>query len=78
MGPGGHVLPCPYAHGEAPYGQVTDATPIDQIWLGPRFAALRRRILEHDPPDMCRRCAFLSNRHPDVAALFATRRQAAS
>jgi MoaA/NifB/PqqE/SkfB family radical SAM enzyme len=27
MGPGGHVLPCPYAHGEAPYGQVTETTP---------------------------------------------------
>lgn len=75
MGPGGHVLPCPYSHGEAPYGQVSADTPIDEIWLGPKFTTLRQRILRHDPPEMCLRCAFLSNRYPDVAALFATRRQ---
>ena len=74
MGPGGHVLACPHAHGEAPYGQVSTDTPIDQIWLNSKFITLRRRILRHDPPEMCRRCPFLALKHPDMAALFATRR----
>jgi len=74
MGPGGHVLPCPHAHGEAPYGQVSPSTPLDQIWLGPRFVALRTQILANDPPGMCRRCPLLADRHPDVGALFVTRR----
>lgn len=73
MGPGGHVLPCPHSHGEAPFGQVSADTPIDAIWLGPRFTTLRERILAHDPPDMCRRCPSLGDRYPDVAHLFAER-----
>jgi hypothetical protein len=74
MGPGGHVLPCPYSHGEAPYGQASAETPVDMIWLGPRFTELRQRILAHDPPDMCRRCSFLANRYPNLPEFFATRR----
>ena len=74
MGPNGEVLPCPHSHGEAPYGHVGPDAPIDTVWLGPRFMELRRRILEHDPPDMCRRCPFLGDRHPDVPQLFVTRR----
>jgi MoaA/NifB/PqqE/SkfB family radical SAM enzyme len=74
MGPGGHVLPCPYSHGEAPFGQVSEVTPVDMIWLGPQFTGLRQRILAHDPPDMCRRCSFLANRHPNLPEFFATRR----
>jgi MoaA/NifB/PqqE/SkfB family radical SAM enzyme len=74
MGPGGHVLPCPHSHGEAPYGQVSADVPLDRIWLGPKFTALRRRILDHDPPEMCRRCAFLALRYPNAAELFVTRR----
>lgn len=74
MGPGGHVLACPYSHGEAPYGQVSAEVPLDEIWLGPKFTALRQRILQHDPPDMCRRCSFLSDKYPDVAEFFVTRK----
>lgn len=74
MGPGGHVLPCPFSHGEAPFGVASRETPLDQIWLGPKFTALRQRILDADPPDMCRRCSFLGDKYPDVAQLFATRR----
>lgn len=74
MNAGGHVLACPYSHGEAPFGRVSPETPIDQIWLGPAFTTLRRRILEHDPPDMCRRCSFLALRHPDVEVLFVQRK----
>ncbi len=74
MGPGGHVLACPYSHGEGPYGQISVDTPLDAIWLGPKFTALRQRILDHDPPEMCRRCAFLAARHPDVPEFFVTRR----
>jgi MoaA/NifB/PqqE/SkfB family radical SAM enzyme len=74
MGPGGHVLACPFSHGEAPYGQVSAETPLDQIWLGPKFATLRQRILRHDPPDMCRRCSLLAFTYPNVKQLFATRK----
>ena len=73
VGPGGHVLPCPFSHGEPPYGRLTPGVPFEQIWLGPRFTTLRQRILRHDPPDMCRRCSFLSNHYPDTRGLFATR-----
>lgn len=75
MGPGGHVLACPHAHGEAPYGQVSAETPLDQIWLNSKFMALRRRILQHDPPEMCCRCPYLADRYPNIAELFATRKQ---
>lgn len=78
MGPGGHVYPCPHSHGEAPYGQVSAQTPIDQIWLNSKFMSLRRRILRHDPPEMCGRCPYLADNHPNVAALFATRNYRAS
>ena len=74
MGPGGHVLPCPFSHGEPPCGQVSAETPLEGIWLGEELAVLRRRILSRDPPRMCRRCSFLSNRYPNVAELFATRK----
>jgi hypothetical protein len=73
MGPGGHVLPCPHSHGEAPYGELSAEMPLDRIWLGPKFTALRQRILRHDPPDMCRRCPYLADHYPNVSALFATR-----
>jgi MoaA/NifB/PqqE/SkfB family radical SAM enzyme len=75
MGSKGHVLPCPHSHGEAPYGQLTADTPVDVIWLGAKFTQLRQRILRHDPPDMCRRCPFLSDKYPDNTEFFATRRQ---
>ena len=74
MGPGGHVHPCPHSHGEAPYGRVSGDTPLERVWLNEKFTILRQRILRHDPPDMCRRCAFLAFHHPDVADLFVTRR----
>jgi len=70
---GGHVLPCPFAHGEAPFGTLTPDTPFEAIWFGARFSELRRRILNHDPPDMCRRCSYLASRYPNDPALFAPR-----
>lgn len=76
LGPGGHVLPCPFSHGEPPYGQLTPDVPFEAIWLGPRFTTLRQRILRSDPPEMCRRCSFLSNHYPDTTSLFATRQAA--
>lgn len=74
MNSDGDVLPCPFSHGEAPFGRVSAETPLPVIWLGARFTALRRRILDRDPPDMCRRCSYLASRHPDDARLFAPRR----
>jgi MoaA/NifB/PqqE/SkfB family radical SAM enzyme len=70
----GEVLPCPFSHGEPAYGTVSAATPLPQIWLGPRFTTLRQRILDRDPPDMCRRCSYLASRHPGDRELFAPRR----
>ena len=73
MGPGGHVLPCPHSHGEAPYGEISKQTPLDQIWLNGKFARLRRRILLRDPPVMCRRCPYLADKYPEIKAFFDTR-----
>lgn len=70
----GEVLPCPFSHGESAYGTVTSETPLDTVWLGPRFTELRRRILDRDPPDMCRRCSYLASRFPGDRELFAPRR----
>jgi MoaA/NifB/PqqE/SkfB family radical SAM enzyme len=69
----GRVPACPFAHGEPPYGIVTSETPFEQIWLGAKFADLRRQILTNDPPNICRRCSFLASSHPDIADLFHTR-----
>ena len=73
MNSDGDVLPCPFSHGEAPYGRVTAETPLPVIWLGSRFSELRRRILDRDPPDMCRRCSYLASRHPNDSRRFAPR-----
>jgi MoaA/NifB/PqqE/SkfB family radical SAM enzyme len=73
MNSGGHVLACPFSHGEAPFGTIGPDTPFEAIWLGTKFSELRRRILESDPPAMCRRCSFLASRHPNVEELFAPR-----
>ena len=68
------VMPCPFSHGEAAYGVLGPEASFEQIWLGPAFNELRRRILTNDPPDMCRRCSFLASSHPDLAEFFAARR----
>src|SRR5262249_58619300 len=73
MNSGGEIMPCPFAHGEAPYGTAGGDAPIEAIWLGPRFSRLRGRILAHDPPGMCRRCAYLASRYPGVETLFQSR-----
>ena len=74
MNSGGHVLPCPFSHGEGPYGTVSETESLTDIWLGPKFEALRRRILDHDPPPMCRRCSYLASHYPNHTELFAPRR----
>lgn len=68
---GGNVLACPFAHGEPPIGRVSREEPLAAVWLGPGFTRLRMRILQGDPPAMCRRCSFLAGRHPDPAFLAA-------
>jgi MoaA/NifB/PqqE/SkfB family radical SAM enzyme len=73
MNSGGHVLPCPFSHGEPPFGTIGPDTPFEAIWLGSKFSELRRRILDSDPPPMCRRCSYLASRYPNVEELFATR-----
>ena len=73
MNSGGHVLACPFSHGEAPFGTLGPDTSFEAIWLGSKFSELRRQILESDPPPMCRRCSYLASRYPNVEALFAPR-----
>ncbi len=73
MNSGGHVLPCPFSHGEQPFGTIGPETSFEAIWLGSKFSELRRRILESDPPPMCRRCSYLASRYPNVEALFVSR-----
>lgn len=73
MNAGGHVLPCPFSHGEEPYGTVSDTQSLLGIWTGPKFTELRRRILAHDPPPMCLKCSYLASHHPNHASLFAPR-----
>jgi radical SAM protein with 4Fe4S-binding SPASM domain len=53
---GGFVYPCPYCHGESSYGNLFSASSFKDIWFGDPYKNLRRRILENDPPDMCRKC----------------------
>ncbi len=69
----GRVMPCPFAHGEAPFGVVTPETSFEAIWLGPAFTDLRRRILTNDPPAMCQRCSYLASAYPDLGELFESR-----
>lgn len=73
MNSGGHVLACPFSHGEAPFGTIGPETTFEAIWLGSKFSGLRRQILGSDPPPMCRRCSYLATRYPNVEALFAPR-----
>jgi radical SAM protein with 4Fe4S-binding SPASM domain len=69
----GRVMPCPFAHGEAPFGVVNPDTSFEAIWLGPAFTDLRRRILTNDPPAMCQRCSYLASAYPDHGELFESR-----
>jgi MoaA/NifB/PqqE/SkfB family radical SAM enzyme len=74
MGPACYILPCPFSHGQPPYGVLSDELSFEHIWLGPKFMKLRQRILDHDPPGTCRQCSFLANQYPGVDQLFATRK----
>ena len=71
---GGRVLACPFAHGEPAFGTVSAGESLEGVWMGPRFAELRARILRNDPPRMCRRCSFLASRCPDRPELFEPRK----
>jgi MoaA/NifB/PqqE/SkfB family radical SAM enzyme len=68
----GGVLPCPYCHGEEPYGRLSER-PFQEIWLGPKFSELRRRVFDRDPPDMCRRCPSAGMGKVDADEAFGTR-----
>jgi MoaA/NifB/PqqE/SkfB family radical SAM enzyme len=45
----------------------------EQAWHGPEFTDLRRRIIEQDPPDMCRRCTIFLNRRVEDGEMFVER-----
>lgn len=52
---GGQAFPCPYCHGESPYGNLSTGS-FGDTWFGNSYKNLRQRILENNPPDMCRKC----------------------
>lgn len=53
---GGNVYPCPYCHGEEPYGNISPGSEFTEVWLGKKYQELRQRIMANDPPGMCRKC----------------------
>ena len=57
---GGWVYPCPFCHGEKAYGHIDEHSSFEDVWFNDKFRELRRRIIESDPPEMCRRCPNFS------------------
>lgn len=70
---GGHILPCPNCHGEAAYGTLTDDVTFNQIWFGQSYQELRGKILNNDPPEMCKICPALGLSRPDEEEFFQPR-----
>lgn len=53
----GDVLPC--CSGTEPLGNLNTQT-FDEIWHGPAYTELRRRMMSDNPPDMCKFCTGMS------------------
>ncbi|MCG8643790.1 MAG: radical SAM protein [Desulfobacterales bacterium] len=64
-----NVYPHPDCNTKIPFGSF-DTESIHQIWGNNAFTDLRRRIAEHDPPDMCKTCGEFINREVDSNAYF--------
>jgi radical SAM protein with 4Fe4S-binding SPASM domain len=56
--PDGTVYPCCRAPHELRMGNVHE-TPVFEIWNGPKYRELRRRMFAGDYPTACRSCSFL-------------------
>lgn len=70
---GGHILPCPNCHGEAAYGTLNDEVTFSHIWFSRPYQELRERVLNNDPPKMCKICPALGLSHPDEEKFFQPR-----
>jgi MoaA/NifB/PqqE/SkfB family radical SAM enzyme len=70
--PNGDLFPYPDCH-TAPFGSFTKDVSFEDVWAGEAFAELRRRVIERDPPEMCRRCTIFINRRVEDGALFLDR-----
>lgn len=67
---GAEVYPYPDCQTVEPFGELTRGTSFPELWYGEAFTELRRRILEVDPPAMCRGCPDFVNRNPDDPDYF--------
>ena len=72
----GNAYPYPDCQNVEPFGSFAEGATLASIWHGEALAELRRRIIEVDPPGMCRACPDFINRHPDDPDYFAPRRVA--
>jgi MoaA/NifB/PqqE/SkfB family radical SAM enzyme len=69
-----NVNPYPDCRVPAPYGSLASPeASFAEVWHGPAFTELRRRIIERDPPEMCLTCANFINRNVDDPAYFLPR-----
>lgn len=70
----GDVRPYPDCRPEHPFGSLAEeGTSLRDIWFGKDFQALRNRIINRDPPEMCLNCAYFINRNVDDPGYFVPR-----
>lgn len=66
IAPNGDVYPCSHRQGNPPIGNLS-ATAFEEIWNGPEYLELRRRLYYHDLEGLCRSCeAATPNSEPMV------------
>jgi MoaA/NifB/PqqE/SkfB family radical SAM enzyme len=69
----GHLFPYPDCQGSDSYGVLEPGVRFEDLWFGEVATVLRRRILDHDPPEMCQRCPIFINRLVSDPKLFEAR-----
>lgn len=62
---GTNVYPYPDCQTVEPFGRLLDGPSFAELWRSEAFEGLRRRIVDLDPPAMCRGCPEFVNRNPD-------------
>jgi MoaA/NifB/PqqE/SkfB family radical SAM enzyme len=68
----GDVYPYPDCH-MPPLGSFKEDISFERVWTGAGLVDLRRRIVEQDPPNMCRRCTIFINRRVEDSEMFLER-----
>ena len=69
-----NVSPYPDCRVPAAYGSLASPeASFSAVWHGADFTALRRRIIQRDPPEMCLTCANFINRNVDDPSYFVPR-----